>query len=424
MIVLQLALVVSFAGGTPGVGAGSLPDSAEATLAEALHMAEALVQAFPGDPDALEVLARFHFFRGNTEAAIATWKRCLAINPRYAYAFVGLGMAAARRGQFGESAEWFGRAVQSAPQALAFREDFAEALINAGEVEKAIAVLEDLVRVSPRSARAFDLLGSAYSHLGKYAEARDNYQRAAQLDPAHAGIRLGLAKALVRLGQADQAQKCMEEFRRLRAEEHARRQKDLREYDDLRAVRRDVAQLYTAAGQVYYVHRKGVEAEALWRKAALLDPSAVACRQALAWRCRQAGKLAETVRLLEELSALEPENPSYGLEVARLHLEQKQPEKAEAGLQRLCSAFPRLADAHALLAEVRLQRAGGADEAIAAARRAAELEASAANYWLLARACEAAGKLPEALAAMEKALALDPGNLEYRERYERLRAKK
>ncbi len=333
-------------------------------------------------------------------------------------------MAASRRGEFREAARWFGQAVQCAPQALAFREDYAEALINAGEVEQAIAVLEELVRVSPRSARAFDLLGSAYSHLGKYAQARDSYQQAARLDPAHAGIRLGLAKALVRLGQADEARKCMEEFRRLRAQEQARRQKDLREYDDLRAVRQDIGRIYTAAAQVYHAHGKPAEAEALWRRAAALDPTAVDCRQALAWRYRQAGKLAETIGLLEELWGLEPANPSYGLEIARLHLQQKQPEKAEAALQRLCRDFPRLAEPHALLAELHLQRGGQAPEALALARRAAELEPSAPHYWLVARASQAAGKLPEALAALEKALALDPGNLEYREYYEQLRAKK
>jgi len=422
MIVAGLALVF-VAAGEPAQREWTLPDSAEATLADASQMAEGLVQAFPADPDAREVLARLHFFRGNTEAAIATWKQCLQLNPQYAYAFAGLGMVASRRGDFGEAARWFAQAVQSAPRALALREDYAEALINAGEVEKAVAVLEELVRISPRSARAFDLLGSAYSHLGQYAQARDNYQRAAQLDPAHAGIRLGLAKALVRLGQADEAQKCMEEFRRLRAQEHARRQKDLREYDDLRAVRKDVSQIYTAAAQVYYAHGNGSQAEALWRKAAALDPTAVACRQALAWRYRQAGKLADTIGLLEELSTLEPANPSYGLEIARLHLQQNETEKAEAALQRLCDAFPRLAEAHALLAEVRL-KGGNTEGSIAAARRAAELEPSAPHHWLVARACQAAGKLPDALAAMEKALALDPGNLEYREQYEQLRAKK
>lgn len=422
MIVWLLALVML--GGVPAQTDGSLPESAEATLADAQHMAQTLVHAFPGNPDALEVLARLHFFRGNTAAAIATWKQCLQVNPKYAYAFVGLGMVASRRGDFREAAQWFGRAVQAAPQTLAFREDYAEALINAGEVEKAIAVLEDLVRLSPRSARAFDLLGSAYSHLGKYAQARDAYQQAARLDPMHAGIRLGLAKALVRLGRTAEARKCMEEFGRLRAQERTRRQKDLREYDDLRAVRKDVAQLYTGAAQVYHAQGKPAEAERLWRRAADLDPTAVACRQALAWRYRQAGKLAETIALLEELWMLEPTNPAYGLEIVRLHLQQKQSEKAEATLQRLCGDFPRLAEAHALLAELRLQRGDQGAEAMTAARRAAELEPSPPHYWLLARACEAAGKLPEALAAMEKAVALDPGNLEYRERYEQLRAKK
>lgn len=423
MILLKLVLLV-LAMGAAGPREGPLPDSAEVTLAEVQHMAETLVQAFPGNPDALEVLARLHFFRGNTAAAMAVWKQCLQVNPQYAYAFAGLGMAASRRGEFREAAQWFGRAVQSAPQALAFREDYAEALINAGEVDKAIEVLEALVRASPHSARAFDLLGSAYSHLGKYAQAKENYQHAVRLDPAHAGIRLGLAKALVRLGQADEARKCMEEFRRLRAQEQARRQKDLREYDDLRAVRKDVGRIYTAAAQVYYAHGKPAEAEQLWRRAAALDPTAVDCRQALAWRYRQAGKLAETIGLLEELWVLEPGKPSYGLEIARLHRAQKQPEKAEAALQRLCRDFPRLAEPHALLAEVLLGTPGQAPRALVAAGRAAELEPSAPHYWLLARACQATGNLPDALAALEKALTLDPGNLQYRELYEQLRAKR
>jgi tetratricopeptide (TPR) repeat protein len=412
------------AGGLLPEADAPLPATPEATIAEGTRVVEALAAAFPSDPDALEVLARCHLLRGSTAAAVATWKKCLALNPRYAYACAGLGAVALRRGDHREAAQWFRQAVEFAPRAFAFREDLADALINAGQVDEAIAVLTELIRSSPRSARAFDLLGMAYAHAGRHAEAKQSYRQAARLDPHHAGIRLGLANALARLGETEEARKCMDEFRRLRDEERKRRQTDLRQYNDLAAVRAEFAQLYTSAAQVFHAHGKADEAETLWRRSAAMDPTAIACRQALAWRSRQVGKLAETIRLLEELSVLEPANPSYDLEIARLRVDMNQLAEAEAALQRLCRRSPELADGHVALARLYLKTGRQPDEAVAAARRAADLAPSAAHWALVAEACQAAGDVPGAASAMEKALALDPGNLELRERYEQLRAKK
>ncbi len=61
------------------------------------------------------------------------------------------------------------------------------------------------------------------------------------------------------------------------------------------------------------------------------------------------------------------------------------------------------------------------DEARSLAETAARLEPSAANFRLLGEACDKNGDRQAALSAMERAIALEPANPQYRRIYEVLK---
>jgi hypothetical protein len=69
---------------------------------------------------------------------------------------------------------------------------------------------------------------------------------------------------------------------------------------------------------VCFVRGKEGQAEALWLRAAALDPQHVDCRQSLAFLCRRADRLGEAIGWLGELAHLEPGNPSYHVEIGNL----------------------------------------------------------------------------------------------------------
>ena len=57
------------------------PETVRELAEEAKRTADRLEQAFPDDPDALEVKAHIHFYLGGCTAAVHCWERCLQRGP-------------------------------------------------------------------------------------------------------------------------------------------------------------------------------------------------------------------------------------------------------------------------------------------------------------------------------------------------------
>ncbi len=342
-------------------------------MAEALRITRQLVADFPRNPDALEVAARAQLAFGSTSRAAELWQECLALNPRYAYAYAGLGTVAARKGELSQAVVHFRRALEIDPSATQTRLDLALALFDLGETEEATSVLEDQLRQGP-SGEAQMLLGMIAWQQGDAAGAREHYAAAVRSQPQHAAAHLGLAKAYTRLGQTELAREATAEFQKLRADERRGRQSDLRGYDDAAAQGGELAKICMNASRIYYAQRRSAEAERLWRLAAAVDAANVDSRQALAWMHRQRGQLAEAIRLLSELAAIEPANASYPLEIGRLYVELGRRSDAENGLLEACRRDPRLAAGHAALARLYLEDPARKTAALAQARAAVDLQ--------------------------------------------------
>jgi tetratricopeptide (TPR) repeat protein len=83
--------------------------------------------------------------------------------------------------------------------------DKSEALINAGQVADAVAVLEKFVVRKPREIRALHLLGVAKSMLGQHQQAAEFLQRARALKPQAVRITTDFAIVLIMLGRNAEA---------------------------------------------------------------------------------------------------------------------------------------------------------------------------------------------------------------------------
>jgi tetratricopeptide (TPR) repeat protein len=312
-----------------------LPETHQEIVAEAHRVAKYVVQCFPSDPDALEVLARYEKWLGNTAEAVAVWDRCLDLNPNYGYAYFGKAMVAAQRGDNEEAAQLFGKALERKSDWPEAELELARALINADRSQDAIPVLEKHVQRKPFLSEAYALLGQAYSQCGEFQRAKTSYEISVRILPSHTNAYYGLATAHTRLGEHQQAREMMEQFRERKAADFTARKTEKNEYDDLEAMRIDSAVVYLNAGQIYYARGRLAEAERLWRRAAALHPAYVECHQALAWLYRSNGHLPQAIEMLEQLARIEPDNPLYLDEIARLHIELGQMVETELPRQRL-----------------------------------------------------------------------------------------
>ncbi|MFH1924768.1 MAG: tetratricopeptide repeat protein [Planctomycetota bacterium] len=383
-----------------------LPERAEALIEEANRVVDRLVEAFPNSPDSLEMKARVQDWIGNSEEAVRCWEKCLDLNRDYAYAYGGIATIAAKKGEHEKAAEMAEKALRVDPAYFLARTVRAKALIDLARPEEAISLLEEYLRTDPRS-QGFVLLGQAYSQTGEHEKAKENYEAAIERYPEYTGAYHGLSRACARLGRQDAARQAMAKYRELRATEKPARQGTDMVKDDLEATYRSAAIFYTDIGRLYYSQREPREAERLWRRAAVLVPEDVGCRQALAWLCRGEGRTQETIELMEEMASIEPENPGYWIEIGRLWAEMVQLEPAEKALRKACAVAPQNAEGHAALARLYLTIGRNPAEALTLARTAVQLQPTAANYALLAAACERNDDHPGAVAAREQAAKLE-----------------
>ncbi|GEM_PF-1845730 len=394
----------------------------EALKAEVARVVEHLLACFPENCDALEIKARMHDWLGETEKAAETWRQCLQKNRHYVYAQVGLANLAASRGDF-QNAESIAReALASDPANFQARAILAQALLNQGRPQEVVVVLEAALQQDPRSL-GYYLLGQAFFQLGDYEKARDSYRKATQLWPDYAEAYHGLAQSCFRLNLDSEAAAAMEKFRSFgKPEQYSQRLRAGTKSDE-ELMREGAAALYAEAGRIYLLAERHRDAEVLWNRALQLDPSNRSALQSMAFVRRKEGRWRETKFYLSHLAQLEPQNPSYSLEIGRLWEGLAHWGEAEKAFRHALTIAPKNADCYAALAEFLLAHGGDQKEIVELAQEAVRLRPIAKHHALLAAAWINANDYPSAKVSLEKAVELAPESILYRQHYNEVLAK-
>ena len=220
-----------------------LTAAGRAAEAETLATAEAAIA--PGVATLFNLLAGAQLQQGKAEAALASLRRAVKIDPQFADAWRNLGQVAADLGQADEAAKAFRAAVVATPNHVPALVSLAGALARAGHLVPALPLAQKAVDLVPRDIKAqmmlARILGQGQDHqaaatafarvvalapdlpdphaelaqklvdLGRDAEAIAEYDRALDLAPNHALAIGGKAALLQTLGRFDEAEAC---FRR------------------------------------------------------------------------------------------------------------------------------------------------------------------------------------------------------------------
>jgi Flp pilus assembly protein TadD len=125
-------------------------------------------------------LARLQQQAGDTEAAIATYRRAAEAYPHDAAIWNDLGLCYARRGESDLAVQALGSAVRIEPAHKIYRGNLAAALVEAGRTDEAVRCFSD--NLGP--AMASYNVGYLLHKNGKNAEAADYLQHALSLDPS------------------------------------------------------------------------------------------------------------------------------------------------------------------------------------------------------------------------------------------------
>lgn len=112
---------------------------------------------------------------------------------------------------------YFSEMIRLAPDDATGYHFLAETQRVAGQPQRAVATLERTLLVVRESPLTHQLLGEAYSDLGRYRPAVESYNRALALDPMLVDAWFGMGRASVQLGRAADARDAVAELERLRS---------------------------------------------------------------------------------------------------------------------------------------------------------------------------------------------------------------
>ena len=133
-----------------------------------LARAQALLTANQARKAMLDYDAYFNAVNGNVNAAFYYYREQAAMQAR----------------QYQRALDDLAKAIELAPQELLYRAELAVVNIRVGRSEEAIRVLQEALKIEPKYAEAYRLMGQAYIQLKKKDEACENFAKAKELgDP-------------------------------------------------------------------------------------------------------------------------------------------------------------------------------------------------------------------------------------------------
>jgi predicted O-linked N-acetylglucosamine transferase (SPINDLY family) len=122
--------------------------------------------------------------KGDFRASADAHRRAATLRPAWTEAWLRLGLALDDGGDANGAAEAYRRALDLDPRSFMAAYNLGGALMSVGRSAEAVAAYETALRVDPNHANAHNNLGNALRRQRRYPDAIAAYQRAAALDPS------------------------------------------------------------------------------------------------------------------------------------------------------------------------------------------------------------------------------------------------
>jgi tetratricopeptide (TPR) repeat protein len=184
---------------------------------------EKATQLAPRDFMARYYLALYQITSKQFAQAEASSQAVIQLNPKYVDAYLALGVAQEQLGKETEALQTYQKAIEIAEQQSLKTEApamyLARLLISLQRYEQSLPPLQKVVAINPKSVEALTLLGRALSRLERYEEAIPSLQAAARLAPQDKAPHYLLMGIYQKLGNTSDAQREMQIFRALEANE-------------------------------------------------------------------------------------------------------------------------------------------------------------------------------------------------------------
>ena len=358
---------------------------------KAIELLQPFVTDQPDQAEAVAMLAEAYQATDRDADAVALLEKSVDDSPEL---YSTLGQVYQDSGRWNDAARAYERAVDERPQSLVLRTQWATALLNMGEAQRAREVLEAGSAGNSRSQRALYLLSEAQRRTGDHAAAEVTARRLMSLDTR--GL-LGPRQLALIFQSQNEHQKTVALLEpiitaRLRAADAA----DITS-ETFRSAAFDLATSYERL-------RQFDKAIALLTQVRKLSPDEPIVDIRLARSQQEADKPDDAVRTLQAAMVKHPKDPNVKLALGSAFDRQRKYTEAETVYRQLIADDPTNADALNSLGYMFAERGQRLEEAVTLVERAlavdpgngAYLDSLGWAYYKLNRLDEAEGPLKEA----------------------------
>jgi len=258
-------------------------------LSDAEAACQAVLDAFPGQFDALHLLGMIALRNSQTQRGIELIAQALQHNPTSALAYSNLGHAYQGLGNYLEAIAQFDQALAIDPDYLAVHFNRAASLSGLKRYEEAVAGYERVIELAPGTIEAWTNLGNALRELKRYDAARASYERALALSPGYAHALSNLGNVLCDLGLYHEA---------------------VLSYDQALIAWPNSAETHSNRGNALRELKRFDEAIASFERALALKPDFSEALSNLGNALRDAGRREDALISYDRALALKPDYPS------------------------------------------------------------------------------------------------------------------
>ena len=321
----------------------------------------------PDQIEAVALLAEAYQAADRDSEAIALLEKSVEDAPEL---YSTLGQVYQDSGRWEDAVRAFAGAVEERPQSLPLRSQWATALLNVGDAQRAREVLEAGSAGSSRNQRALYLLSEAQRRTRDFAAAEVTARRLIALDARALGGPRQLALIFLDQNEHQKIVALLEPIvtARLGAADAA----DLSS-DTFRSTYFDLATAYEKL-------RQFDKAGAMLRQARTLSPTDPLIEIRLARSQQDAGRGDEAVRTLRAAAAKFPKEPAVKLSLASTLERERKYSDAEAVFREMIADDPKNANALNSFGYMLADRGQKLDEAVALVQRALAVEPGNGAY--------------------------------------------
>ena len=168
---------------TPSASPAPLPTASPEPSDVAIPRLEAKIKASPNDKDSLQELAGYYLAEGKADQSLALTQRLLSLGTKNAQVYYLDGIANQSLGRIKEATADFENATTQDPTNAQILLTLTNLYLQTNRASDAERVAKRATTFNPADKRVFENYGLVLGQVGKYDDARTQFEAAAKLDP-------------------------------------------------------------------------------------------------------------------------------------------------------------------------------------------------------------------------------------------------